>query len=952
MAFLVMGLFFLFILKSIRICLYNTVGLFFLALFSSVAYNNYTIFGNLYVLKLKTIKAKILTISIFLILTLQVNAQNILDQTIEKDYTGYLITDVFVELENEFNICFFYKSNWIDSVRVTKLPPNISLRQFLNTTLKNNQLSYIDIQGTNFVLVPDGYNLIQELGEHNYIKQIGNPLEKGKNAINLVEGFVNYGKTGDPIVGAIVYNRQYNKQTVSDYNGHYAISLPGGVTKLDFSFIGLETNSIDIEVFSNGNLNCELFEKAVQIEAINVSAYSGKNNVERTQMGVVHVEMKNLSKLPVLMGETDIIKGMTLLPGVQSTGELSSGFNVRGGNVDQNQVLVGGAPLFNTAHLFGLFSTLIPDVVSDVEFHKGTQTANYGGRLSSVMDIKIKNPDPDKIKGKAGIGILNSNLFVEGPIVKDFITFSVGGRTTYSNWILKKIPDIDIRESEANFYDLIGNVNLKLNDKNQIKVFAYYSSDYFKYSYKNKYAYNSFLGALKYQLLLSDFSSVNFNISYTDYTNDLAFIEDPILASTVQTGIKQLLGKAELNLQLNQHTILLGVEGKNYNITPGVKNKYGADSKVFAEQIDNEKALELAGFIQDNYAISDRFSIMAGLRYSWYSKYGSSISYMYDANKSVSDNSVIDSIFYGAGEMVKPYFGFEPRLGVKYSFSEMSSLKAGYHISRQYQHLISNSSSATPSDYWKSADMNIKPMLSQQYSVGYFRNFFNNNVETSAELYYKTISNTLDYRNGAVLVMNQHIERDVIAGDSKSYGLELMIKKNSGKLNGWLSYTLSKSLIRIDGNFEDDKINNGVYFSTYNDRLHDLSLSVNYQITRRWNVASNFILSSGRPTTFPEKKYVYRGKEVVFFSERNKYNLPAYHRLDLAITYEGFLKKTKLVHPSFTFSVYNLYGHRNIYSVYYKNDIPSSLNNYSWYGLYQLSIIGIPIPSFTINLRF
>jgi outer membrane cobalamin receptor len=898
------------------------------------------------------IKIKLSAIFILFAVTISVSAQNVLDSKVLKSYTGYSIAESFKELEAQFGVKFFYKKNWIEKTTVPELPQALTLNEFITFSLDKNDLSFIELQGSNIVLVPRGYNSVIKNNEISLVKTIGNPLEKGKHQLNRVEGYVYYGKTQEPIIGAVVVSSKHNKQTITDYKGYYYFNLPGGNDILEFSFIGLEKNAIDIEVFSHGTLDCELYDSHIEIEAVNVSAYSGKRNIERTQMGVAHVEMKSLNKLPVLMGEPDVIKGMTLLPGVQSTGELASGFNVRGGNSDQNSVLINGAPMYNTSHLFGLFSTLIPDALNSVQFYKGTQSANFGSRLSSVMDIQLKKPDNNKVQGKAGIGILNSSAFVEGPIKKDFCAFSFGARTTYSNWLLKKIPDIDIRNSETQFYDLIGNLHFKLNKKNQLDLFAYYSADNFKYSDRNKYAYDSFISGLNYRWLISDIFSMSVNASYTQYKNDLTYTEDPAQASNVRTGINQLLAKTEFNLQLNKHNLLFGLEGSDYTLNGGDRNKYGIISQIIPEFIEPEKALELGGFIHDNVNITDKLSLMIGLRYSWYSKYGSSYSNIYDPSKPISANSIIDTLYYGNGEMVKPYAGLEPRVGIKYGLTNNSSIKAGFHISKQYQHLISNSSTSTPSDYWKSADMNIKPMKSQQLSLGYFHNFFNSVVETSVEIYYKQIDNLLDYRNGAILVMNSSIERDVLPGLGKAYGLELMVKKNAGKLNGWLSYTLSKSLIQIDSEFESNKINDGKFFPTYNDRLHDLSVSVNYQFTRRWNFAGNFILTSGRPATFPEKKYKIHSGEVVYFSERNKYRLSAYHRMDISVTYEGFLKKTKKVHPSFTFSVYNLYGRKNIYSVYYKNTIPSSQNDYTKYGLYKLSIIGIPIPSFTVNLRF
>lgn len=881
-----------------------------------------------------------------------VKAQSVLDQQITVDYTGYLITDAFEEIEKNYPVHFFYRKDWIEDAVVQKMPPNKSLKNFIEWSLDDYDLSYIDIQEDNIILVPQGFTIVKSDEDLSIVRSIGNPMEKGKYSLNTVEGYVYFGKTGDPIIGAVVIDKKSNRQTISDYNGHYEIKMPGGKGELEFSFMGVETSIIALDVFSHGTLDCELMEASIAIDAINVTAHGGRDNLERTQMGVVHVDMKSLNKLPVLMGEADIIKGMTLLPGVQTPGELSSGFNVRGGNVDQNQVLVDGVPFYSTAHLFGMFSTLIPDAVSNVDLHKGTQPASYGSRLSSVMNVKLKNSDTEKISGKAGIGILNSSLFVEGPIKKDVLTFLVGGRITYSDWVMKLIPDINIQNSETQFYDLIGKVAYNINKKNKLELYAYNSKDYFNYGNKNSFTYGSLNGGVNYRLFISNKLSMHLNFGYSNYESDYAYFEDIYQSYTINTGIKQYLGKAQFFLNLSKNAISFGLESSFYSVNPGVKTKYDDLSSAENETIDVENAIEYALFVQDDFKLSDKISLMAGLRYSWYSKVGSAKSYIYDPLMPISESGIVDSVTYSNGEVVNPYDGFEPRLSIKYGINGWSSIKAGYHMSRQYQHLISNSSTPTPSDYWKSVDQHIKPMLSQQYSLGYFRNFNSNTYETSAELYYKEVDNLLEYRNGAILSMNKSIEQDVLPGVSHAYGLELMVKKNNGKLKGWASYTLSRSMIKVDGNFPEDKINDGNYFPTYNDRLHDLSISLNYQLTKRWNFAGNFILISGRPTTFPEQKYEYRYSSVVYFSERNKYRLPAYHRFDVSLTYDGFLKKSKKVHPSFTFSVYNLYGHNNVYSAYYKQDVPSSLNNYERFGLYKLSIIGAPIPSLTVNLSF
>jgi len=879
-------------------------------------------------------------------------AQSILDTKVSENFSGFPITDFFLIIEQENHIRFFYKDDWVRDIKIPKTTNNATIRSILEQTLKSHQLSHIDIQQNNIILVPDDYTYFLTDQKTDFYRMVGNPMEKGKYQVNRVEGMVFFGKTGEPLPGALVINKQYNKQTVTDHNGHYELNLPGGITSFQFSFIGLETNVVNAEIFSNGKLDVELMEAPIALDAVTVTADGGKNNVERTQMGMVHMDIRSINKLPVLMGEADIIKSMTLLPGVKSSGELSAGFNVRGGNIDQNLVLINDAPVYSTSHLFGMFSTLIPGSVSAVNLHKGTQPANFGSRASSVMEIKLKAADTTKIKGKAGIGILNSTLFIEGPVFNNRCSFLVGARTTYSNWMLKKIPDVDIRKSKASFYDLIGKADFKLNKKNNLSIFGYGSNDNFIYSNKNEYVYGSLIGGINYNYFINNVVTLHSSVSYSSYQSRVSSFEDVSKSYRVESGITEVNGRMELNVHLPENDIITGMEAIGYEILPGERTKYSDQSESIPLRLDSERAMEGAGFIQDNFKITDRVSLSTGMRYSWYSKLGAASEYEYQSGQPKNENTVIDTLVFSSGDRVKPYQGLEPRLGLRIGIDESSAVKLGYNVTRQYQHLISNTTSSTPADFWKSADLNIKPIINQQYSLGYFKNFLGDIIETSAELYYKTSDHVLEYKNGAILSMNQAIERDVISGFSKSYGLELMLRKNRGNFTGWVSYTLSKSLIQAKSNFAEETINNGKFYPTYNDRLHDLTVSMNYQITRRWTFGSNFIFSSGRPTTFPEKKYTVHQVEVVYYSDRNKYRLPPYHRFDVSITYEGFLNKTKKVHPSFTFSVYNVYGRKNIYSVYYKQDVPTANNNYQKYGLYKLSIIGVPIPSLTLNLSF
>ena len=900
---------------------------------------------------------KKLTITLILVvLTATVTlAQYGIDTKIESECQGQPLSYFISRAEAECDIRFFYKENWINSIAIPQPTRGKSIKWTIDHAIAGYGLTYIVVQGENVIFIPEGFAVDQkklEKGMLGYIRVIGNLMEKGKYKLNKVEGLVVDGKTMEPIVGAVVQDKKSQTATTTNIDGHYEIMLPVGQTELEFSFIGLETETVKVDVLSPGKLDVELMESSIELEGVTVTSSGGKSRVNRTQLGIESLDMRTINKLPVLMGEADIVKSMTLLPGVQTSGEMSSGINVRGGNIDQNLILLNEAPIYNTSHLFGLFSTFIPNAVSDVDLYKSTQPANYGGRISAVMEVGLKDADTAKFRGHAGIGVLNSQLFVETPINKN-CSFYAGGRTTYSNWILHKMRNVNIRHSKANFYDLIAKVDFRLGRKHKFDVFGYYSNDFFNYNRMSEFEYTQRIIGLNYRWLISPQAQFKVSGSNTDYKANTSDLSQETLSSTVETGINHTRTKGELIYEATNHKMNFGIEANYLKINPGKMSAYDTTSMVVPKENPEEKGLELACFVADNISITDNLSAIVGLRGVWFSKMGSCTEYQYSPYLPRSTTSIEDSTTYGRGEFVKPYKGLEPRIGLRFKLNSTSSIKAGYSYTHQYQELISNSTSAMPSDYWKMADNNIKPLSSHQVSAGYFSTLLDEILDFSAEVYYKTIKNQLDYKNGITTTMNPNIEQDVIAGKVRSYGIELMLKKNFGKLSGWISYTLSKTEIKSnDSRIAEELINNGEYYAASTHHLHDLSVTANYQVTRRWNAAANFVLTSGRPVTFPEYKFPLGGMDFVYYSKRNQYRLPAYHRLDLSVTYEGNLNQKRKVHPSLTFAVYNAYGHKNIYSVFYKKGVPSAATGYHSYGLYKLSIIGVPIPSITLNLKF
>lgn len=898
----------------------------------------------------------IITISLlFAIATNQALAQKSLYQKADFDALGMPFTTFLEKAEAESNVRFFYKNIWINSINVPVPTEGKSFKWIIDRSIAGYGLTYIVFQDNNIIFIPSNFTNDQsELTEGmvGYVKVIGNLMEKGKYKTNKVEGIVRAGKTEEPIVGAVVQDKARGLATTTDLDGHYELMLPAGQTELEISFIGLETEYVKVDVLSPGKLDVELLEASIALEGVTVTATGGKNQVNRTQMGVEAIDMQTMKKLPVLMGEADIVRSMTLMPGVQTMGEMSSGFNVRGGNVDQNLILLNEAPVYNTSHMFGLFSAFLPNAISNVDLFKGSQPANFGNRVASVMDITMKKADAKKFKGSAGIGVLNSQLFIETPVIKDICSLYIGGRTTYSNWILQKMHNANIKNSTTNFCDLIAKIDFNISTKHKLDIFGYYSNDKFNYNNINKFDYTSKILGLNYRWVFVPQMQFKLSASYSDYESNMADIKQESLGNNVETGITHLRSKAEVIVDFLNHDFILGFEANHLNINPGKQTPYNNESLIITSELDNEKGLEFAGFISDNYTLSDKISLQVGLRYSLFSKTGKCTQYVYDENQPRTQAHLSDTMFYSQGDMVKPYHGFEPRLGLRYKLNDISSLKLSYSYTKQYQQLISGHTSAMPSDFWKMADRNIKPLTCQQMSIGYFTTVSEEKFDVSAEFYYKSADNPIDYKNGAELSMNKTLEQDLLAGAARSYGFELMLKKNKGNFTGWISYTLSNTQMKVDGKFDDEKINNGKYYYANTHHLHDLSITANYQITRRWNASANFILTSGRPATFPEYRYSMNEMSVVRFSERNKYRLPAYHRLDLSITYDACLNVKNKLHPSLTFALYNAYGHKNVYSVFYKKDVPSKQNQYHTYGLYKLSIIGVPIPSLTLNIKF
>ncbi len=882
-------------------------------------------------------------------------AQDIPQLNISVSFKDVPLPDVLSSIEKSYGIRIYYKKEWIKPEKVSCSFRNTPLVQVLNSIFTGKDLNFRFFQDSSIVIYPGTSEVHSEYNTNDArVLVIGDPLNMGRYNRAKISGKVLEGKTGEPLAGAMVYNPETKTAVATDSKGRYSIDLPTGDLQLTVSFLSFEQQIQKIKLIQDGKADFELFEQTHTFSEVTVLGENSK--ASKTQMSMIKMSAVAIRELPVLMGEADLIRSIIMMPGVQSVGEMSSGFNVRGGNTDQNLVLLNGAPVFNTSHMFGFFSMINPDAVEDVTLYKGGIPASYGERIASVLDVQLKDGNEKYLKVNGGIGLISSRLTIDGPFSKKKkSTFSMGGRSTYSDWILQQTRNPAFMKSVAHFYDLNGTANIEFGPHNHLKLSAYLSSDLFNLNTSSLYKYANSLGSVNWKLNLSDKTVSNLSLAYSKYdltvdqADALRHQDDYTLKSNIQyNSLKYLLSY----YPSDKHRLSSGFQAIGYNINPGEISPSQTLTNIVRFAMRREQSAELALFAGDNFDISDKLSFDLGLRYSRFINYGPGIVYKYAPGVARSENSIIDSVSYKRGDIIKSYNGFEPRLALKYNLRNNGSIRISYQRIHQYISQISNTAVISPADYWKSSDPNLAPLINDQFAIGYFKNPGNNMFETSVEVYYKKLQNLVEYKNGAQLLMNRHIETDLLNSNGYSYGVELLAKKSTGRLNGWVSYTYSRTFRKSENQFPDQTINGGNYYPSVYDKPHDITAVMNYMISRRWRFSGNFVFSSGRPITLPEEKYYFGGNEIVVYSDRNKYRMPPYHRLDLSITLDENLRKKRMWKGSWTFSIYNFYGRKNPYSVFYRKEPSVQSTDQTRYSIYKLSIIGVPVPSITYNFKF
>ncbi len=880
-------------------------------------------------------------------------------------------------LESETQLNFYYFPEWVDSLYLTINVDNASAKEVLSQMCKTRELSFTFIDDnkvvftknykikTNYAKAYEVYlqnrnTVVQDTAHYELPKPeqkesainkafqvyiIGNASANPDGKMATLQGTLKDMDTGEPLVGATIYIEELKKGTACNVYGFYAISLPPGQYKVEYRLIGMRTTQRNIIIHSDGKLDVEMQDKPESLKEVVVTAKS-EDMVRNTRMGMEKLTMKTLKQLPMGFGEADIIKSSLLLPGVQSVGEASSGFNVRGGSVDQNLILLNDAAILNTSHFFGFFSGFNSELVKDITLYKSGVPAKYGGRISSVMDITLKDGNRKATKLSGGISPVSGRLNVEGPIKKDKSSFIIGARSTYSNWILKLLDDPKLQNSTAGFYDVQGNFSFDLDQNNSLYLSGYVSHDNFDYYLEDAFEYNSFASTLRWKHIFSPklFSTFSAIVSNYDYT--MQSRTDSTLFHSVEYKIKQKSVKADFSYHTgNNHKIDFGLNSTLYNLSPGIRKPLGEMSSILNKEIEKEQALETSLYLSDEFDLTNFISLSAGIRYTLYSNFGPKTQYNYLEGLPKNIENITDTSSYKSGESVQFYSAPELRFSSNIKVSSTSSFKIGLSRMYQYIHMMSKTTAMSPTDIWKLSDNYLKPQRGDQLSVGFYKSLRRNTIEASVETYYKKLKDILDYKGGAQLVMNEHIETDVLNGTGKAYGIELMLQKKTGKYTGWMNYTYSRILHKIDSEFDEERVNNGEYFPANYDKPHNFKFIFNYKVSRRFNLSSNFFYSTGRPFTAPLAYYYFNDALRVYYTERNGVRMADYIRLDLAANINGNLLRKKLNHSSWTFAVYNVLGRKNPYSIFFRTEGEQVKG-------YKMSIFGQPIFTVTYNFRF
>jgi hypothetical protein len=769
-----------------------------------------------------------------------------------------------------------------------------------------------------------------------------------------IRGAISDVENGETLFGANIYLKGTNFGAITNEYGFYSLAAPAGKYTLIVSYLGYSELSQEIDLDKNLQFNLEIKEAENQLDEVVIIAEddSEKLNIREPQMGVYKFRASSIKEMPVVLGEVDVIKSIQMLPGVTNNGEGSTGFNVRGGAVDQNLVLLDEAIIYNTSHFFGVFSVFNNDAIKDIKLYKGDIPAKFGGRTSSVLDVRQKDGNKKQFKLTGGIGLISSRLSLEAPLFNKKGSFLLAGRTTYAHVFTKYISDLE--NDKLSFYDLNLKTNYEINENNKIFLSGYFGRDQFNIDKILKNNYGNASGNIRWNHIFNDrlFSNLSFIYSKYDYEIVLDFIKLDWVSDIKNYNLKyDFIYYANEKIKLD-----FGASVISYTLNPGEIKPTASDSPINFLKLDEKNAFEGGAYVSVEHTITDKLSAQYGLRFSTFNRLGEQTLAIYANDRPVVFNEVLEiyengtvigETEYKKRETIKSFNNLEPRLGLSYQLNEISSLKASYTRSSQYLHLLSNTSSVTPLDVWTVSGEFIEPQLSNQYAFGFYKEFQNSIFSLEAETYYKTTENRIDYVDGSNLIGNNNIETEILNGEARAYGLELMLRKNKGRFRGWIAYTISKSEQRtLGGKAGGPGINNGNWYNTAYDRTHDISITGSYKLNTKWRFSVNSVFQTGRPVTYPNGQYTYEGLSIKTYSNRNSDRLPAYHRIDIAATFNPTKNLNRKWQSDWVFGIYNVYNRKNAASISFYQNQDTGINEAS-----RLSIFGI-IPSVTYNFNF
>lgn len=917
----------------------------------------------------------------FILIFIQITSIGLAQQDalkISGTYNELIFSDFVLDVEDQIPVRFQYHPKMVDSLYISGSFEERSINDVLKTIFQGSDINFLVADDNRIILTSNIlirtslpvnffdrtetdngasdyliFDFEQETEEEiksistleNTIFEIGNKSIITHSNRASIAGYITDTDTGEPIIGALIFIENPRIGVASDQFGYYSLTIPKGNQELKLQSMGYKDTKRQVILYNDGKLNIEMEEDIIPLKEVVIESERDLN-ITGMQMGLNKLDMQNLKKVPPVMGEVDVLRIALTLPGVQTVGEAANGFHVRGGSADQNLVLFHEVPIYNPTHFFGFFSSFNPDVIKSVDLYKGSIPANYGGRISSVLDVQTKEGNNKNFVGSGGISPVTARLALEGPILRDKASYIVGGRSTYSDWILKRMPNADLNNSSASFYDIFGKLSFNLNDKNSIYASGYFSKDRFSFNSDTLYGYSNASASLQWKHIFNNKLYGVFSGIYSNYSYDINSEKNEVNAFDLKYAIDNYIAKLDFSyFPASKHKIDFGISSIYYKIQPGTLTPKGESSLVIPETVEMEQGIESAIYFGDIYDISPFFSVYLGLRYSLFNSLGPQTVNTYTENQPLEEENITGVKEYGERENIKMYHGPEIRFSAKYELGSESSLKLGYNRTRQYIHMLSNTTSISPTDIWVLSDYYIQPQIGDQVSIGYFKNFKNNTIESSVEIYYKHINNMLDFKNGALLLLNDHIETEIVNGTGRSYGVEFLLKKRAGKLNGWMSYTYSRALIKADSEFPEESINNGEYFPATYDKPHNFNILTNFKFSRRVSISGYITYSTGRPITYPVAKYYYGNSARLHYSDRNQFRIPDYFRFDLSLNLEGNHKIKKLNHSSWTFAIYNVTGRDNAYSIYFVSE-DGVVNGY------KLSVFANAIPTVTYNFRF